>query len=293
MTTLVLGTGSPGGRDLHYDQLMRDAQLVLESEPELGPLLRRTVLSSGVESFDDAVAATVSHRLLLQHEVTCIEQEPAAQDPPNSCRQLIRQCIDSLLLEQGHSMRDAIRADAQAVVDRDPAMDTLLEVVLFSKGYAALVCHRAAHRMWMNPVKSKKFTALFLQSQASAIFGVDLHPLARIGASVLLDHGTGIVVGETATIGDGCTILHGVTLGGTGKDHGDRHPKVGQHVLIGANSSILGNIHIGDSAKIGAGSVVLRSIPAFATAVGAPAKVSVDETSRFHSPLIVLAHPLL
>ena len=178
-------------------------------------------------------------------------------------------------------MRDAIRADATAVVDRDPAMDTLLEVVLFSKGFAALVCHRAAHRLWLDKTKSRKFTALFLQSQASAMFGVDLHPLARIGAAVLLDHGTGIVVGETATIGDGCTILHGVTLGGTGKDHGDRHPKVGNHVLIGAGTSILGNIHIGEAAKIGAGSVVLRSIPPFATAVGAPAKVCLVMRNRF------------
>jgi serine O-acetyltransferase len=148
-----------------------------------------------------------------------------------------------------------------------------LEVVLFSKGFAALVCHRAAHRLWLRETGRKKFTALYLQSQASALFGVDLHPLAQIGSGLLLDHGTGIVVGETASVGDGCTILHGVTLGGTGKDHGDRHPKVGKHVLIGAGSSILGNVHVGDSAKIGAGSVVLRSIPPFATAVGAPAKV--------------------
>jgi serine O-acetyltransferase len=161
-------------------------------------------------------------------------------------------------------MRDAIRDDALAVCQRDPAMDTILEVVLFSKGYAALVCHRAAFRLW----NTKKFTALFLQSQASAVFGLDIHPKARIGSSVMLDHGTGIVIGETAVVGDGCTLLHGVTLGGTGKDHGDRHPKVGNHVLIGAGASLLGNITIGDSAKIGAGSVVLRPIPAHATAVG-------------------------
>jgi serine O-acetyltransferase len=167
-------------------------------------------------------------------------------------------------------MKEAIREDALAMCRRDPATDTILEVVLFHKGYAALVCHRAAHRLYHS---KHKFTALFLQSQASAVFGLDIHPLARIGYSVIMDHGTGIVVGETAVVGDGCTLLHGVTLGGTGKDIGDRHPKVGANVLIGAGASLLGNIHIGDGAKIGAGSVVVRPIPPEATAVGVPAKI--------------------
>jgi serine O-acetyltransferase len=149
-------------------------------------------------------------------------------------------------------------------------MDTVLEVVLYAKGYASLVAHRAAFRLWQS---GKQFTALYLQSQTSAMFGLDIHPCAQIGIEVMFDHGTGIVIGETATIGDGSTLLHGVTLGGTGKDHGDRHPKVGRNVLIGAGCSILGNIQIGHNAKIGAGSVVLRPIPPFATAVGAPARI--------------------
>jgi serine O-acetyltransferase len=165
--------------------------------------------------------------------------------------------------------------------------------------YMALCCHRVAFRLWY---MNRKFGALFMQSQCSAVFGVDIHPCATIGKGVMMDHATGIVVGETATIGDGCTILHGVTLGGTGKQSGkctsllcsidsvhcllffliymvssvfsgDRHPKVGEHVLIGAGSMLLGNISIGNSAKIGAGSVLLRDIPAFATAVGVPAKI--------------------
>jgi serine O-acetyltransferase len=314
--------------DPYFVQIRREAEDVLLTEPELGPLLYSTVLSGGVRSFEDAVAATVCYRLLLQDKI-CGEQYQHGQlrqqeieggdddddfggagsssSPPskgggrqqqrrrqssllftpNSCQSLIRRAFDSDLLELGHTMGEAVRDDVAAVVERDPAMDTYLEVVLFSKGFAALVCHRAAHRLWVpphrqqeqlqhssQPMPNKKFTALYLQSQASALFGVDLHPLARFGSGILLDHGTGIVVGETAAVGDGCTILHGVTLGGTGKDHGDRHPKVGKHVLIGAGSSILGNIQVGDSAKIGAGSVVLRSIPPFATAVGAPAKVS-------------------
>jgi serine O-acetyltransferase len=283
--------------DPYFLRLRREAEEVLRSEPELRPLLVKTVLAPGVASFEDAVASTVCFRLLLQDKWALSESGAAEGDDPslpppsplndsllfssNSCQSLIRGAFDSPLLELGHTMGEAVREDVAAVVDRDPAMDTYLEVVLFAKGFAALVCHRAAHRLWVptegmggeSKLPSRKFTALYLQSQASALFGVDLHPHAKIGSGVLLDHGTGIVAGETSAIGDGCTILHGVTLGGTGKDHGDRHPKVGKHVLIGAGATILGNIQIGDAAKIGAGSVVLRSIPPFATAVGAPAKV--------------------
>lgn len=162
--------------------------------------------------------------------------------------------------------------------------------IMFMKGFSALVCHRAARRLWPNKdsdgnaappfARSSKgsagdrFAALLLQSQAAAAFGIDIHPAAAIGSGVVFDHATGVVVGETATIGDGCTILHGVTLGGTAKDGSfDRHPKVGKDVLIGAGSSILGNIKIGHGAKIGSGAVVLRPIPSYATAVGAPAKI--------------------
>lgn len=180
-------------------------------------------------------------------------------------------------LELGHTMSEAVRADALAVVKRDPACETLLEVVLFMKGFASLVIHRAARREWKpddgGGSGGRRFAALLLQSQASSAFGVDIHPAAQIGAGVMFDHASGIVVGETAIIGDGTTILHGVTLGGTGKENGDRHPKVGKDVLIGAGTKILGNIHIGDRVKIGAGSVVLRAIPSGATAVGAPARI--------------------
>jgi serine O-acetyltransferase len=260
-------------------RLRQEALRVQEEEPELATLLHRTVLSPSVRTFDDAVACTICYRLLLHPcgKIPAQQATTAATAPmfcPNSLRGLVSDAIASELLEEGHTMADAIREDALAVCRRDPATDTLLEVVLFAKGFAALVCHRAAHRLWHKDSKHrKKFTALFLQSQASAVFGLDIHPGARIGMGVMLDHGTGIVIGETAVVGDGCTLLHAVTLGGTGKDHGDRHPKIGRNVLIGAGTSILGNITIGDGAKIGAGSVVLRPIPAGATAVGAPAKI--------------------
>ena len=256
-------------------QLRQEALDVERKEPQLSTLLHRTVLAPGVESFEDAVAATLSYRLLLQpssRAVATSTNESTAMFCPDSLRGLVRECMSRPEeVELGHTMSYAIREDALAVCRRDPATDTVLEVVLFSKGYSALVCHRAAYRLWK--YQNRKFTALFLQSQASAVFGVDIHPLCQVGCNVMLDHGTGIVFGETARVGDGCTILHGCTLGGTGKDHGDRHPKVGRYVLIGAGSSLLGNINIGDGSKIGAGSVVLRDIPPGATAVGAPAKI--------------------
>lgn len=162
-------------------------------------------------------------------------------------------------------------------------LDLILRTATFhrlspQKGFAALVLHRTARRRWGKstsvPGEMSRFVSFWLQSQASAAFGVDIHPAATIGRGIMLDHATGIVIGETAVVGDGCSLLHGVTLGGTGKSKGeDRHPKVGQDVLIGAGTSVLGNISIGDGAKIGAGSVVLQPIPHGATAVGAPAKV--------------------
>uniref|UniRef100_A0A7S3KZ49 serine O-acetyltransferase n=1 Tax=Amphora coffeiformis TaxID=265554 RepID=A0A7S3KZ49_9STRA len=267
-------------------QLRQEAIQTWHDEPELGPLLRNTVLAPGVRTFEDAVACTVAYRLLSK---PCPQTPPASfasnaapADIPTFCPSSLRGIIsealhNNLLREAGHSASEAVRLDALAVCDRDPAVDTVLEVVLFLKGFAALVCHRAAYYKWhahkQKNAKKKSLTALWLQSQASSIFGLDIHPAATIGAGVLFDHGTGIVIGETATVGDGCTMLHGVTLGGTGKDIGDRHPKVGANVLIGANASLLGNISIGDGAKIGAGSVVLRPIPAHATAVGSPAKI--------------------
>ena len=254
-------------------QLRDEALAALKEEPELCALLHRTVLAPGVETFEDAVAQTVSQKLLPQ---TPGENAGPPVFCPESLRTIIKHALHSNVHEEaGHTMAEAVRRDAMAVLRRDPACQTLLEVVLFYKGFAALVCHRAARQKWMHAASQKKrsMTALFLQSQASAIFGVDIHPATTIGAGIMLDHGTGIVIGETATIGDGCTLLHGVTLGGTGKQNGDRHPKVGTNVLIGAGASILGNIRIGHGSKIGAGSIVLRPIPDGATAVGAPAKI--------------------
>jgi serine O-acetyltransferase len=164
----------------------------------------------------------------------------------------------------------AIRDDLWAVRDRDPASRGYLTPFLYFKGFHALQCYRVAHWFWN---QERTLLAVHLQNRISEVFGVDIHPAARIGSGVLIDHGTGVVIGETAVIDSNVSILHDVTLGGTGKETGDRHPKVRQGVLIGAGSKILGNVEIGAGAKIGAGSVVLDSVPAHTTVAGVPARI--------------------
>jgi serine O-acetyltransferase len=305
-------------KDELFLQLRREAAAVVQNEPILAMLLSKVGLLDAAASalpqlnhsqtsstsptsrsfpcayesatsFEEIISRIVSHRL-----------SSCSGGNENICPTFLRNLLEESFrnttdLEMGHTMSEAVREDALAIVRRDPACETLLEAVLFMKGFHSLVLHRAARRAWRPTVVSsqttegenaisittsnggdgggKRFVALLLQSQSSSAFGVDIHPAASIGAGVMIDHASGVVIGETATVGDGTTILHGVTLGGTGKDHGDRHPKIGKHVLIGAGTKILGNITVGDRAKIGAGSVVLRPIPSGATAVGAPAKI--------------------
>ncbi|TWA63961.1 serine O-acetyltransferase [Azospirillum brasilense] len=161
-------------------------------------------------------------------------------------------------------------ADLTAIVTRDPAADGLLTPFLYFKGFHALQWHRVAHRLW---TQGRRDLAHFLQSRVSEVFAVDIHPAVPIGRGVLIDHGTGVVIGETAVVGDDVSILQGVTLGGTGKEHGDRHPKVRDGVLLAAGAKVLGNIEVGRHAKVGAGSVVLKPVPPGATVAGVPARV--------------------
>ncbi|KAH7293804.1 hypothetical protein KP509_28G043000 [Ceratopteris richardii] len=170
----------------------------------------------------------------------------------------------------GIPIQDLIVNDIKAIKERDPACPSLAHAFLFFKGFHGIEVHRAANWLWRNQRKS---LASLLQSRVSEIFGMDIHPAAQLGSSIMIDHATGVVIGETTKLGDGCTLLHGVSLGGNGKQQGDRHPKLGMNVLVGAGASILGNVVIGNGAKIGASAVVLTDIPAFATAVGCPAKV--------------------
>jgi serine O-acetyltransferase len=168
------------------------------------------------------------------------------------------------------TLRAAAVADLIAVKQRDPACVSFSHCLLNYKGFIAIQAHRVSHVLWS---QNRKPLALALQSRMADVFAVDIHPAARIGKGILLDHATGVVIGETAVIGNNVSILHHVTLGGTGKAVGDRHPKIGDGVLIGAGATILGNIKIGEGAKIGAGSLVLIEVPPRATAVGNPARL--------------------
>ncbi|XP_062170634.1 serine acetyltransferase 1, chloroplastic-like [Alnus glutinosa] len=164
----------------------------------------------------------------------------------------------------------AVKDDLRAVKERDPACISYLHCLLNFKGFLACQAYRVAHKLWS---QGRKVLALLVQNRASEVFAVDIHPGAKIGRGILLDHATGVVVGETAVIGNNVSILHSVTLGGSGKECGDRHPKIGDGVLIGAGTCILGNIRIGNGAKIGAGSIVLKEVPPRTTAVGNPARL--------------------
>lgn len=181
----------------------------------------------------------------------------------------------------------AARADIRAVSDRDPAAAGYAPTLLFFKGFQAIQAYRIAHWYWG---QGRRSLAMFFQSRVSEVFGVDIHPAALIGRGILLDHASSFVAGETAVIEDDVSILHEVTLGGTGKEHGDRHPKVRRGVLIGAGAKILGNVEIGACAKIGAGSVVLADVPPHCTVVGVPAKIVGHPCEQ--QPALVMDHKI-
>ena len=182
---------------------------------------------------------------------------------------LLYDIFDELLGEEPE-LGAYFRADLLAVVDRDPACNRLIEPLLYFKGFHALETHRFAHLLWK---AGRRDFALYLQSQCSRVFSIDIHPAARIGRGIFIDHGHALVIGETAVVGDDVSMLHGVTLGGTGKESGDRHPKIGNGVMIGAGAKVLGNISVGDCSRIAAGSVVLKDVPPRTTVAGVPARV--------------------
>jgi serine O-acetyltransferase len=244
------------GVDPLWTYIRKEAEETLAREPALSTLLVTSILNRA--SFEDAVA----HRLAARLGNNVLPSELIV----DAFAQSIRSEPD---------IGAAYRADIAAIVERDPACNRLIEPLLFFKGFHAIGTYRLAHWLWRN---GQTDFALYLQSRSSQIFQTDIHPAARIGRGVFLDHATGLVVGETAVIEDDVSILQNVTLGGTGKECGDRHPKIRSGVMIGAGAKILGNIEIGACARVASGSVVLQSVPRNSIVAGVPAKVIGTQT---------------
>lgn len=241
----------------HGEALWRELQEHARRQAGAEPLLAAHLHTSILQHGDLKTALT--HMLGRKLATPCMGQA--------SLSGLIRQCLHEAP-HIGHSMV----LDMQAALERDPAAHDRLNVFLNQKGFQALQAHRLAHHLWCS---QRRPLALFLQGRIAEAYAMDIHPAARMGSGVFIDHGTGVVIGETAVVGNDCTLFQNVTLGGTGKKTGDRHPKIDHGVRIYAGAKILGNVRIGANAKVGAGSVVLIDIPAGATAVGVPAAVVV------------------
>jgi serine O-acetyltransferase len=234
-----------------WTRIRAEAEEAARREPELAGFMHAALLQHA--TLESALASRVADR--MDHS-----------DLPAT---LLRRSLERVLAEQPeHAL--AVRADIMAVVDRDPATQRALEPLLYYKGFHALVAHRLAHYLWG---EGRRDFAFWLQSRSSVVFQTDIHPAVRIGRGIFLDHATGLVVGETAVIEDDVSLLQGVTLGGTGKEGGDRHPKIRRGVLIGAGAKVLGNIEVGMCARVASGSVVLQAVPPGCTVAGVPAKV--------------------
>jgi serine O-acetyltransferase len=255
MTQTRLKSGAPnplaGTVDPIWDRLRAEAEEIVQAEPALAGFALSSLLHQ--PSLEAAVIHRVASR--LGH----------AAVPADIIEQIFLEAV-----EQDKTIGAAFRADISAVLDRDPVVTRAVEPVLYFKGFHAIQTHRLAHWLWK---QGRQDFALYLQSRSSAVFQTDIHPAARIGRGIFLDHATGLVVGATAVIEDNVSMLQDVTLGGTGKERGDRHPKIRHGVLIGAGAKILGNIEVGHCARIAAGSVVLQPVPHNATVAGVPARV--------------------
>jgi len=234
-----------------WDSIRQAAAAMAADEPILGSLAHVSVLNQSC--FEDALNFILAQKL-------------ASAEAP---AMLLRQVFDSLVADDPQ-IGIAARADLTAVCERDPACKSPMEALLFFKGFHAVQAYRLAHALQQ---QGRRALALYLQSQAALVFGIDINPAARLGSGIMIDHGTGVVIGETAVVENGVSMLQGVTLGGTGKHDGDRHPKIREGVMIGAGAGVFGNIEVGARAKIGAGSVVLKPVPASCTAAGVPARL--------------------
>lgn len=259
---------APVRQDPVWEEIRQQTRRQAEAEPVLASFLHTTILNH--ETLEAALSFHLANKL----------------DSPAMPAMLMREVIEQALSDDpaiGH----AVRADLMAINERDSACDSSSTPFLYFKGFHALQAYRVAHWLWL---RGRESLALFLQNRISVVFAVDIHPAARIGEGIMFDHATGIVIGETAVVENDVSIMQSVTLGGTGKESGDRHPKVRKGVLIGAGAKILGNIDIGACATIGAGSVVLKSVPARKIAAGVPAQVVGD--SRCQQPSRSMDHRL-
>lgn len=239
------------GADPLFARMRLEAEAMMRHEPELSGFALANILHH--DTLEQAVvhrlAARLNHAQLPGETIAHAYFEALAREP---------------------SLGEAFRADILAVLERDPACARVIEPLLYFKGFHAIATHRLAHALWK---AGRRDFALYLQSRSSEAFQCDINPAARIGKGIFLDHATGLVVGETSVIEDDVSILQSVTLGGTGKEIGDRHPKIRHGVLIGAGAKILGNIEVGHCARVAAGSVVLAAVPPNSTVAGVPARV--------------------
>ncbi|MCP4185423.1 MAG: serine O-acetyltransferase [Hyphomicrobiales bacterium] len=242
---------TPVSVDSVWKAVRDEAHAVIEREPVLSTFIYTTILNHS--NLEGAVIQRISDRL-SSTEVS---------------GGLIRQSFQSML-DDWPKWSEYLRSDLAAVYDRDPACHRFIDPILYFKGFHAIQCHRLAE--WCN-MNGRSDFALYLQSRSSEVFQTDINPSMKMGKGIFIDHATGVVIGETVIIGDNVSILHNVTLGGTGKDEGDRHPKIGCGVLIGAGAKILGNVKIGNCSRIAAGSLVLKDIPSNVTVAGIPGKV--------------------
>lgn len=251
MTGTANKSASIASVDPVWGAIRAGAEEIVANEPSLANMAVASVLNHA--NFESALIHRIAGRL----------------DHPDVSADLIRQAMTDMI-EKFPEIGMASRADLAATYERDPACHRAIEPLLYFKGFQAIQTHRFAHALHK---AGRRDFALYLQSRSSQVFQVDINPAVPIGRGIMLDHGTGLVIGETAVVGDNVSMLQGVTLGGTGKDDRDRHPKIGNGVLIGAGAKILGNIKIGDCSRIGAGSVVLKEVPPRTTVAGVPAKV--------------------
>ncbi|HHL22100.1 MAG TPA: serine O-acetyltransferase [Aliiroseovarius sp.] len=234
-----------------WSRITREAQEAVTAEPMLGGFVHACIL----------------HHKTLECALT---YRIAAKLSSNEMSQVILRDIADSAFAADPYLGEAARADLMAVLERDPACHRLLQPILYFKGFQAMQAYRVAHWLWN---EGRQDLAYFLQMRSSEIYGIDIHPGARIGKGIMIDHAHSIVIGETAVVGDNVSMLHAVTLGGTGKEDQDRHPKIGDEVLIGAGAKVLGNITVGCCSRIAAGSVVLEDVPPATTVAGVPAKV--------------------